>query len=65
MFSACATPSWLGDGFCDDPTNNEVCEWDGGDCCGDNVNTKYCKACKCHNGNENCFLYMQREIIFV
>ena len=23
------------------------CEWDGGDCCGANVRTKYCKKCEC------------------
>ena len=24
-----------------------------GDCCGDNVNTTYCIACKCHKGTKN------------
>ena len=23
------------------------CDWDGGDCCGDNVKTKYCEKCEC------------------
>ena len=43
----CQKNSWIGDSFCDDITNNEECEWDGGDCCGDNVNTDYCTLCLC------------------
>lgn len=31
--SACPTPSWIGDGYCDPSCNNENNEWDGGDCC--------------------------------
>ena len=47
-FSAgCAVPSWKGDGYCDDNNNNEGCEFDGGDCCGPNVNTQYCTKCEC------------------
>ena len=39
--------SWfVGDGFCDDETNNEDCNFDGGDCCLDfvgkqNYHSKY------------------------
>ena len=33
---------WIGDGFCDDVNNNDQCNWDGGDCCGENVYTDYC-----------------------
>ena len=29
---------WHGDGYCDDVNNNEGCFFDGGDCCGSNVN---------------------------
>ena len=39
--------NWIGDGNCDDPTNNEACHFDGGDCCGSNVNTQYCGDCIC------------------
>ena len=35
------------DGICDDANNIEECQWDGGDCCGDNVNTQYCEDCAC------------------
>ena len=34
-----------------DENNNEECGWDGGDCCGDNVNTQYCSACECLDPN--------------
>ena len=37
----------IGDGYCHDLNNNEEFEWDGGDCCGINVDTSYCTVCKC------------------
>ena len=43
----CGFPRSFGDKICDDENNNEACFWDGGDCCGANVNTKYCEECKC------------------
>jgi len=48
---ACGSPQWFGDNYCDDDNNNEECGWDGGDCCGDNVNTQYCSACECLDPN--------------
>merc|ERR1711962_26814 len=39
--------SCQGDGECDDINNTEECQWDGGDCCGDNVVTDHCSACEC------------------
>ena len=47
------TPSVVGDGFCNDETNNENCNYDGGDCCGYNINTDFCSDCKCYV-NEAC-----------
>ena len=47
----CGVPSWKGDNICDDENNNCGCEWDGGDCCGSNVNTQYCSACECLDPN--------------
>ena len=38
---------WIGDGYCDDINNNLDCTYDGGDCCGSNVNTQYCTECQC------------------
>ena len=39
--------SWIGDGYCDDSHNNIGCNFDGGDCCGSNVNAQYCIECIC------------------
>ena len=43
----CGFSNWKGDNYCDDDNNNAGCEWDGGDCCGDNINTQYCSDCEC------------------
>jgi len=43
----CIVPSWRGDNYCDDGNNNEGCDYDGGDCCGSNVNKTYCQNCQC------------------
>ena len=40
--------SYIGDGYCDDENNNAGCHFDGGDCCGVNVNTQYCNLCICY-----------------
>jgi len=47
--TACSTPQWQGDGFCDDDNNHCGCDWDGGDCCGTGAATQYayCKNCYC------------------
>ena len=39
---------WIEDGFCDDENYYEECNYDGGDCCGDSVNTDYCTVCACN-----------------
>ena len=41
----CPIESYKNDGYCDDSTNTEDCEWDGGDCCGPDVNKEYCQVC--------------------
>ena len=48
-FTGCMSehPYLIGNGYCDDETNNEGCSYDGGDCCGLNVNTQYCSECLC------------------
>merc|ERR1712048_243844 len=43
----CGSDQYKGDGNCDDENNNAGCNWDGGDCCGSNVSTKYCTKCQC------------------
>ena len=42
---ACEYPHWANDEFCDDGNNIETCGWDGGACCGDDVNAMFCTAC--------------------
>ena len=44
------TPSVVGDGFCNDQTNNENCNYDGGDCCGSCVVKNHCTQCACLGG---------------
>ena len=41
--------SLVGDGFCNDGTNNAGCLFDGGDCCGNCANTDLCTECTCHD----------------
>ena len=47
LIRGCFDPSWHADGYCDDDNNKEACFFDGGDCCGPNVNTEYCTECQC------------------
>ena len=47
----CESPQWIGDNYCDDENNFEMCAWDGGDCCGSNVLTDYCDDCECLDPN--------------
>ena len=47
MIKGCEYPDWNADGYCDDVNNNEACFFDGGDCCGSNVNTDYCTLWQC------------------
>ena len=43
----CYNLDWVGDGFCDDDTNNVECGYDGGDCCGPNTIMGVCSKCLC------------------
>ena len=43
----CAHPAMIGDGCCNDESNNPECGYDGGDCCGSCINTDYCTNCTC------------------
>ena len=38
----------VGNGFCNDETNNPDCNYDGGDCCVVNPNKNFCSKCLCH-----------------
>ena len=50
LFTGCMSeyPYRIGNGYCNDNTNNESCSYDGGDCCGPNVDTQYCTECICY-----------------
>ena len=37
----CPNPNMVGNGICNDETNNLECNYDGGDCCGPAVSCKY------------------------
>ena len=39
---------YIGNGYCEDETNNADCSFDGGDYCGGNVNTYYCTEWICY-----------------
>ena len=38
----------IGNGFCNDITNVRSCDFDGGDCCGENISKEFCENCTCH-----------------
>ena len=46
--TVCELPDYQGDGYCDDGNNNEGCLFDGGDCCGSDINLDYCTECICY-----------------
>ena len=39
----------IGDGYCNDENNNAKCDYDDGDCCGENVITEDCNICECRD----------------
>ena len=43
-----------GDGYCDDVNNHKDCDYDGGDCCGENVKKSYCNICECLDPYYKC-----------
>ncbi len=46
----------IGDEVCDDLTNIEECEYDGGDCCLPHKSTPLCNICDCKRTVDNGFL---------
>ena len=49
-FLECEKPTWVGDQFCDDETNEAICNFDDGDCCSETSNFEFCSACLCIHG---------------
>merc|ERR1712004_36443 len=47
--------NWVGDGACDDECNTEDNSWDGGDCCGPDVNDWWRVDCECLDPNSEDF----------
>lgn len=50
---SCPYPAYIGDGYCDDVTNIAACDFDGGDCCLDEILVDYCQVCQCLDGENN------------
>ena len=48
LVPGCANFALVGNGFCNNETNNEDCNYDGGDCCTMNANIISCSECVCH-----------------
>ena len=64
----CLNDDLVADGFCDDDTNNLVCNFDGGDCCGFEVLEEYCDDCNCHEDwhedeGQNLLLVFKAKLI--
>ena len=49
----CDNVTLVHNGFCNDETNNLNCNYDGGDCCGYNINSEHCTECTCFH-QETC-----------
>ena len=63
----CAYVELVGNGYCNDETNNEGCNFDGGDCCLNCINTDQCSDCVCYEGGApaidtscKCFILIVR-----
>ena len=54
MTSECSTDLFTlaTDGMCQDQSNIEACDWDGGDCCNPDVGVYLCTDCQCHLGKK-------------
>lgn len=50
---SCKFHQLIGDGICHDATNIELCDFDGGDCCLEQINTSNCMACQCLQKSTN------------
>ena len=48
LVQGCDNVELVGNGLCNDETNNAGCYYDGGDCCSLNANTDYCNECACY-----------------
>ena len=51
LIKVCLETDHVGDGYCDDIANTQICNWDGGDCCDPYANTDHCSDCTCQDPN--------------
>ena len=52
--SSCSNfTEWALDYHCDDVTNTPECNFDGGACCGENVDKSFCIDCECKEASRN------------
>ena len=49
----CVALVWVGDGQCDDYSNTPDCNYDGGDCCKEDIHDLYCQLCECKSSAVN------------
>ena len=47
MLTECGLTAYVGDGYCQDLTNNAICDYDGGDCCNETSFFDICDICTC------------------
>ena len=52
----------IGNGHCNDEANNAEHSYDGGDCCGYNINKVHCSLCICHN-EEVCEARITHQLV--
>ena len=55
----CTKSDWIGDGFCDDETNNPECDYDGDDCCGEGASNSDLPSIPI----SKVFLYQKRRYV--
>ena len=53
---------WIGDTFCDDVNNKKACDFDGGDCCGNDVYSNFCTNCTCIGGCKLMLEFHLRDV---
>ena len=55
-FESCFMPNGhkIGNGVCNDELNLISCDYDGGDCCLNQVNIYACTRCLCHKDPQKC-----------
>lgn len=53
--------SQIGDGICDDYLNHVYCQYDGGDCCLQDIVTSACSICTCFD-DESCNILLHSNL---